>query len=151
MIRILTLSILVTLNIGCSQKEEVLQRQVERYFNAAFSQDFFELEKILADDCLFVGPKITDSLNKEELIESWASFHEAFDQATRNNRESYAVNHANGPEVFYYYESEFHHREKDVWLRFPLHVRVRFKESQISFIQIYVNQADIQSQMSRDG
>ncbi len=130
--------------MACSHGEDAKQGLMKAYFEASFSQDYKSLENLLHPDLLFVGPKISDSLNRDELIDSWRSFHKAFDLAHRNNEESFQV----GEEVFYYYEAEFHHGAKDRWLRFPLHVRVRFRDEKISFIQIYVNQADILKQLN---
>ena len=52
----------------------------QAYFTAALAKDYGELEKLLAEDVRFYGPKLQDTLNKTALINSWRKLHQRFDR-----------------------------------------------------------------------
>ncbi|MDX2188952.1 MAG: hypothetical protein SFY32_03740 [Bacteroidota bacterium] len=125
---------------------------VEQYFKAAFDEKYGTLEKILANDLVFYGPKLKDSLNKEKLIISWKSTHLRNDSMFYQNPESFISikkNDKNKSEVWvmHYYTAKFHNRDYNTWAIFRVHVKFLILQNQISKAFIYVNQSDIQQQI----
>ena len=60
------------------EPKDIMQLQVEQYFEAAFSEDYPELNIILADSFSFIGPRVSDTTDREGLIREWKNFHKAF-------------------------------------------------------------------------
>jgi len=107
------------------------------------------ISKLLHPDLLFLGPKIEDSLNKVELLQSWGSFYQTFDNLEmREVRSIFIMDQEGKPSVSFYYLAHFHHRRKERWVNFPIHIRAWFLANKISRIRIFVNQPDISSQLS---
>jgi len=124
-----------------------LSQVADEYFQQAFAQDYEGLAALLAEDIQSIGPKVADTLDKPAVIASWRAFHTTYDTAYYERHESYLMQTAAGPEVFSYYHGRFHNRDLGVWVTFPVHVRFQFREKLIHRLQIFVNQADIQSQL----
>ncbi|MEL6698185.1 MAG: nuclear transport factor 2 family protein [Bacteroidota bacterium] len=124
-----------------------LSRVADEYIQHAFAQDYERLAALLAEDIQFVGPKVADTLDKPAVIASWRAFHTTYDTAYYEQQENYLIQTAAGPEVLYYYQGRFYNRDLGVWVTFPVHVRFQIQEKQIHRLQIFVNQADIQSQL----
>lgn len=149
---------LLLLKSCSSQNEQVKTTSIKKmqitnaYFKAAFSKDYTSLYKLLDDGVLFFGPQKKDTLNKEELIDSWHRTHAHNDIMEYNNPKIYAAVFAIGDEkptewIFHYYDAHFHNSDLDVWLDFPVHVKFRFKEDKIDRMYISINQAEIQKQL----
>ena len=125
---------------------------VERYFDAAFAQDYTILEDVLHEDFLFLGPKLSDTLDKQALIKSWKSTHQRNDTLLMRNPKMYDLSIQEGLEgdsslVLHYYDARFHNSDLNLWVEFPVHVKFFIFREKIHQAQIIMNQSDVQSQL----
>ncbi|MCW5518155.1 nuclear transport factor 2 family protein [Muriicola sp. Z0-33] len=137
---------------GQSTKDSSRKTIVESYFEAAFAQDYSTLEDLLSEDFLFLGPKISDTLDKQALIKSWKSTHQRNDTLLMRKPKVYDVSAQEGLSrdsslVLHYYDARFHNSDLNLWVEFPVHVKFILFKDKIHQAQIIINQSDIQSQL----
>ena len=125
---------------------------VKSYFDAAFAQDYSSISELLHEDFLFIGPKISDTLNKQALIKSWQSTHERYDTLLMRNPKVYDVSRQEGLSgdsalLLHYYDTRFHTSDLNVWVAFPVHMKFYIFKGEIHQAQIIMNQRDVQSQL----
>lgn len=139
--------------ISCEQKDNSSGKVlVDTYFEAAFANDYDALNKLLHDDFIFLGPKLSDTLDKQGLIKSWQSTHFRNDTLLMRNPKTYDVseqeNLANNEYlILHYYDARFHNSDLDLWVEFPVHVKFSIFKDRIQQAQIIMNQSDVQKQL----
>ena len=152
-LKYVSLLVLLAFCFGCEPGESSAEKQlVEAYFTAAFAEDYSSLEAMLHDDFVFLGPKLADTLNKQDLINSWRSTHARNDTLLMQNPRIYDVSRqATLAEeqslVLHYYDARFHNADLDRWVEFPVHVKFLIFQERIQQAQIIINQSDIQKQL----
>lgn len=138
---------------SCRQSENHSAKAlVEAYFDAAFTKDYELLDELLHDDFIFIGPKLSDTLDKKALIKSWQSTHQRNDTLLMRNAKIYDVSMQEGLSVdsslvLHYYDARFHNSDLNLWVEFPVHVKFSLFKEKIYKAQIIMNQSDIQSQL----
>lgn len=139
--------------IGCESAQESNGKDiVANYFTAAFAEDYVSLDSLLAEDFVFIGPKISDTLDKPALIRSWKSTHQRNDSLQMHNPRIYDVTGQGTLDqeaslILHYYDARFHNADFGVWVEFPVHVQFRVLAGKIQWAQIIMNQSDVQSQL----
>jgi len=139
--------------MSCESNQNTGNKElVKTYFDAAFAKNYELLDTLLHQDFIFIGPKLSDTLDKPELINSWKSTHQRNDIMKMHHPKIYDVSQQailgkNQSLILHYYDAEFHNADLDVWVEFPVHVKFLIAEDKIQQAQIIINQSDIQKQL----
>ncbi len=148
-----TLLLSTGLLLGCiSQKPNTAKEIVETYFEAAFAEDYALLDSLLDEDFEFVGPKVSNRLDKQSLMESWRSTHRRNDSMQMLNPRIYDVSdqealNSGQSLILHYYDARFHNTDLEVWVEFPVHVQFHVQAGKIEKAHIIMNQSDVQQQL----
>jgi len=152
-LRYLNIFLASILLLGCERAQTGAEKElVEAYFEAAFAKDYQVLDELLRDDFIFIGPKVSDTLSKDALIESWRSTHARNDILQMRNPKVYDVSEQEvlGRDqslIVHYYDARFHNSDLDLWIEFPVHVTFLITRDKIQQAQIIMNQSDVQMQL----
>jgi len=135
-----------------AQKTDDPKKVVQNYFKYAFDKKWGHLERLLAPDVKFFGPKMKDTLSKEMILQSWKNTHIKNDTMYCLDAQTFILPAATRTQlpwvcVAHYYIAKFHHAEYNIWYTTRVHVRAWVHKGQIKIMHMYVNQADIQQQL----
>lgn len=139
---------------SCSQSnsnEEKNIALVEKYINAVENLDYENMEALLADNYVGLGPSFNDSINKEQALKSWKNNVEKLYKNIKYNRmQNAAVEIKTGPNAGDWISSwaELKISYKDgneaiIWANTAYHV----VDNKIAKTFTFYNEADVMEQL----